>query len=126
MNKTRQVRISSPLFSGLLYSLVFMAIGTLIVSLIMLLTGTQESILPTLSFIIHGISLFIGGWVAGKRAGSRGWHYGGLLGILYCLIIYLVGFLAYDTSLNMDTLKLLGISFASGAIGGILGVNTGK
>lgn len=126
MKTVSQVRITSPLFSGLVYSFTMMTIGTILTSLILLLTSTQESSLHTLTTIIHAVSLFIGGWVSGKRAGSRGWYHGGMVGIFYFILIFLVGFLAFDAGLNLQSLQLLGILFASGALGGILGVNTQK
>ena len=69
MKTVSQVRITSPLFSGLVYSFIMMTIGTVLTSLFLLLTSTQESSLHTLTTIIHAVSLFIGGWVSGKRAG---------------------------------------------------------
>jgi putative membrane protein (TIGR04086 family) len=126
MRNVSQVRITSPLFSGLVYSLIMMTIGTLVTSLFLLLTSTQESSLHTLTTIIHAASLFIGGWVAGKRAGSRGWYYGGMVGFVYFLLIFFVGFLAFDAGLGLQSLQLLAILFVSGALGGMLGVNTRK
>ncbi|MFD0694076.1 TIGR04086 family membrane protein [Paenibacillus sp. GCM10027628] len=126
MKTVTQVRITSPIFSGLVYSLIMMTIGTVVTSLFLLLTSTQESSLHTLTTIIHAVSLFIGGWVAGKRAGSRGWYYGGMLGLVYFILIFLVGFLAFDAGLNLQSLQLLAILFISGALGGMLGVNTRK
>ncbi|WP_310189441.1 TIGR04086 family membrane protein [Bacillus sp. 3255] len=126
MRSVSQVRITSPLFSGLVYSLSMMTIGTIVTSLFLLLTSTQESSLHTLTTIIHAVSLFIGGWVSGKRAETRGWYHGGLVGIVYFILIFLVGFLAFDAGLNLQSLQLLGILFASGALGGVLGVNTKK
>lgn len=126
MKTVSQVRITSPLFSGLVYSFTMMTIGTVVTSLFLLLTSAQESSLPTLTTIIHAVSLFIGGWVSGKRAGSRGWYHGGMVGMFYFILIFLVGFLAFDAGLNLQSLKLLSILFAAGALGGILGVNTQK
>ncbi|MEW9700101.1 TIGR04086 family membrane protein [Paenibacillus sp. SI8] len=126
MRSVSQVRITSPLFSGLLYSLIMMTIGTLVTSLFLLLTSAQETSLHTLTTIIHAASLFIGGWVSGKRAGARGWYHGGILGFVYFLLIFLIGFLAFDAGLNLQSLQLLIILFISGALGGMLGVNTRK
>nr|WP_244163133.1 TIGR04086 family membrane protein [Paenibacillus pectinilyticus] len=126
MKTVSQVRIPSPLFSGLVYSFTMMTIGTVVTSLFLLLTSAQESSLHTITTIIHAVSLFIGGWVSGKRAGNRGWYHGGLVGFFYFALIFLVGFLAFDAGLNLQSLQLLGILFAAGALGGILGVNTQK
>lgn len=126
INKVSQVRISSPLLSGLLYALFMMAIGTVIVSLLLLWSNVQESSLPAYGKIIHGLSVFVGGWVSGKRAGSRGWYHGGVLGVLYAIVVGIVGFLAYDNGLSLASLALLCGAFASGALGGMLGVNSRK
>lgn len=126
IHKVNQVRISSPMLSGLLYALIMMSLGTLIVSLLLLWSNVQESSLPTYGKIIHGIAIFVGGWVSGKRAASRGWYHGGLLGVLYAVLVWIVGFLAYDNGLNLTSLAMLTGSFGSGALGGMLGVNSRK
>jgi putative membrane protein (TIGR04086 family) len=126
IKQASQARISSPLISGLIYSLIFMAIGTLVLSLILFSTKTQEDSLSLLTAIAHGISLFVGGWISGKRAGSRGWYHGGMLGLVYSLLILIVGFLAYDAGLNLMSLKLLALFIISAALGGMLGVNSQK
>ncbi|WP_028547708.1 TIGR04086 family membrane protein [Paenibacillus sp. UNC451MF] len=113
----------SPLLSGLIYSMIFMLLGTLMISLLMLATNLQEASLFGYTMSIHGVSMFIGGIVSGKRGGTRGWYHGGLLGIFYCLIVAIIGFLAYDTGLSEQTMYLLGLTFGSGALGGMLGVN---
>ncbi|WP_248927369.1 TIGR04086 family membrane protein [Paenibacillus hamazuiensis] len=123
INKVKQVRPSSPVFSGLLYALVTMAIGTVVTSLILFSTSMQESSLLGYAYGIHALSLFVGGLTAGRRSETRGWYHGGLLGLLYSTIIFIVAFLAYDAGFSKQTLILLGLTFASGAIGGIIGVN---
>lgn len=68
MNRVPQVRMTSPLFTGLFYSLIFfMAAGTLIVSLLMYLTSLQENSLVAYTMVIHGVSLFAGGLAGGKK-----------------------------------------------------------
>jgi putative membrane protein (TIGR04086 family) len=126
IHKVNQTRISSPLLSGLVYALSMMIIGTIVISFILYFTSTQESSLPSLTVIMHAVSLFIGGWVSGKRAQNRGWYHGGILSLFYSAILFTVGFLAYDAGLNLHSLKLLALLVASGALGGILGVNSRK
>lgn len=116
----------SPLFSGLMYSMIFMLIGTVMTSMLMLITSLQESSLFGYTMSIHGIAMFIGGIVSGKRSISKGWYHGGFLGIVYTLVIWLIGFLAYDAGITKETLYLLLLSFAAGALGGMIGVNVKK
>jgi putative membrane protein (TIGR04086 family) len=126
VHRVNQNRITSPLFSGLVYALSMMAIGTIVISLILYFTSTQENSLTSLTAILHASSLFVGGWVSGKRAQSRGWYHGGLLSLFYSAILFIIGFLAYDAGLDLHSLKLLALFLGSGAIGGVLGVNSRK
>ncbi|MCJ8011710.1 TIGR04086 family membrane protein [Paenibacillus sp. KQZ6P-2] len=116
-------RIANPILSGLYYSFFWMMVGALILSLLLWSSGMQEQSLSRLIYVVHAIAALFGGMVAGKRSGRKGWYNGGLTGILYGLLIMVIGFLALDTSLRMGDLLLLGTVFASAAIGGMLGVN---
>jgi putative membrane protein (TIGR04086 family) len=46
-----------------------------------------------------------------------------MAGILYGIIILLAGFLGFDAHFGAQTLALLALSFACGALGGMVGVN---
>ncbi|MVO99648.1 TIGR04086 family membrane protein [Paenibacillus lutrae] len=124
MNKVNQVRLSSPFLTGLLHSLGALVIGTLLTSFILWSSSAQESSLSTLAYITHGLSIFIGGWVSGKRAGRKGWYFGGMLGLIYSVSVWVAGFLAFDTPFQPGTILLVGLAFAAGALGGIIGVNS--
>jgi len=116
----------SPLLSGLVYSMIFMLIGTFMISLLMMATNIQETSLFGYTMSVHGVAMFIGGIVSGRRSGTRGWYNGGMLGVFYCVIVSMIGFLAYDAGLTMETLYLLGLTFGCGALGGMLGINMKK
>lgn len=122
-NVSTGVKAGSPVWRGLLVSLICMAAATMIASAIFKFTGVKESAMTTAVYIIHSVSLFIGGIAAGLRANRRGWYYGGMMGIMYSVIIILIGFLSYDAALTTYTLILFLLSFAAGALGGMIGVN---
>ncbi|MCU6791535.1 MULTISPECIES: TIGR04086 family membrane protein [Paenibacillus] len=117
---------SSPLLSGLMVAMIFMLLGTLMTSLLMLATNLQESSLYSYTMSIHGIAMLIGGMTAGKRSGTKGWYHGGMLGLVYTCIIWLIGFLTYDAGFSQQTLYLTALTLVSGALGGILGINFKK
>lgn len=123
INRVTQLRISSPILSGLTYSFLWMIFGALALSMMLLLSGLQEENLSHYSYIVHSFALFVGGLTAGRRSSQRGWYYGGMMGILYCLIVMLISFLAFDAHLGYSILVLLVAAFSVGGIGGILGVN---
>ncbi|MGO4528864.1 TIGR04086 family membrane protein [Paenibacillus sp. 2TAF8] len=117
-------RVSNPILSGLYHAFVWMFIGALVLSFFLWMSDLREQELSTYTYVVHGLSLLIGGFIAGKRSGEKGWYYGGLTGIVYGLLVLLIGFLALDASFNWkDSLQLL-IAFLLSALGGIFGVNT--
>jgi putative membrane protein (TIGR04086 family) len=126
ISKISPPRISSPFLAGLVYAVLWLVVGVLAASLLLLLTDMQESALTMYSFIIHGVAIFLGGMVSGKRAGNKGWYHGGLLGLLYGLIVAIVGFLAFDAGIKVQTPVLVTFCFLLGSLGGMLGVNLKK
>ncbi|ANE47194.1 hypothetical protein SY83_14000 [Paenibacillus swuensis] len=124
--KVNQVRMTSPLLSGLVTSLAWLTAGTLILSLFVTFGGMKEESLPMYTYIVHGLSLLFGGISAGKQAGHKGWYYGGLTGLLYGIFIFIVGFLGFDAGLSLNTLLMTVGSFLMGALGGMFGVNLRK
>ncbi|WP_409341625.1 TIGR04086 family membrane protein [Paenibacillus sp. MBLB4367] len=126
MNKVAQVRMTSPLLAGLAYAFIAMGLATLVTSFILMLTEQKEESLPTFAYVIHALSLLIGGFVSGKRSKNKGWYHGGLLGVVYSVIIFIIAFLSFDQGLGLQSLTFLAVSFGSGVIGGILGVNASQ
>ncbi|NBI29746.1 TIGR04086 family membrane protein [Chengkuizengella marina] len=127
MNKTTQMKPFSPMLSGIFYAFVALAILTLITSIILKFSSMKESSLDTYVYLIHGLSLFIGGFISGRGKGTKGWYYGGLLGTVYCILILMISFLGFDSLiLTTKSMMFLVLSFLLGAIGGIFGVNFRK
>ncbi|WP_281888993.1 TIGR04086 family membrane protein [Paenibacillus sp. YYML68] len=116
----------SPLLSGLMYSTVITLLGTLLASLLLLATGLSESSWLSTTLLVHGLSLLIGGVLTGKRCESKGWYHGGMLGMLYTGIVWMIGFLAYDSGVTNELLMVGGIALVAGAFGGVVGVNMKK
>jgi len=127
MNAVKQVtqgmKAGSSVLRGLIVSLAVMAAATVVASAVYKFADVRESTMTTAAYIIHSLSLFIGGIATGARAGRKGWYFGGWLGGVYSLVIVTVGFLSYDARISTHTLILLLLSLASGALGGIIGVN---
>lgn len=120
------VRISSPLLSGLNAAFIWMFIGAFVLSIFLWLTGMREQDLSFYTYVVHAVSLLIGGFISGKRSNERGWYHGGIMGAVYGLLILVIGFLALDSSLQLIDVLQWGAAFLLGAIGGIFGVNVGK
>lgn len=119
-------RITSPILSGLLYSFMWMFLGALGLSLLLWASSLSEDDLSVYTFLVHGVSAAFGGIVSGKRAGNKGWYYGCMTGLLYGIMLILIGFLALDSSLSLSDLTLIAAVLVAGSIGGIFGVNLRK
>ncbi|MUT67286.1 TIGR04086 family membrane protein [Paenibacillus sp. NEAU-GSW1] len=130
MNPVKQVpkppQIGSPVLAGILFALIWLAAGALLLSLLLHFSNMKENNLPNLSLAVHGVSSLAGGFVSGRRSGRKGWYHGGLLGVIYGILILIIGFLAADASLSLRSAALLGIALLAGAFGGMIGVNTKK
>lgn len=126
LKQATQVRIGSPMLSGLLYSFIAMAIGALAASVIMTMGNQGEEVLSLYAYIIHGVAIIIGSFASGRKSGSRGWYYGALLGLVYSIIVLIVGFLSFDKGFDLSVLTFAAGAMLAGIIGGIAGVNTRK
>jgi putative membrane protein (TIGR04086 family) len=126
IKNTATVRFASPLFSGMVYAFITMAISSLIYSLVLTFTNQSEDSLSLFAYLIHALAIFIGSYACGKRINNKGWYHGGILGLVYALIIILIGFLSMDNGISFQTLFAVAVAYLLGAIGGILGVNNTK
>jgi len=113
----------SPIAAGLVYAWMVALAATVFVSLLLSWTGLKEQSLPLYVYMIHGLSVMTGGFIAAKRAGEKGWYRGGALGLVYGLIVVLISSLGFDVKLSTDTLVFLPVCLLTGAFGGILGIN---
>ncbi|MBD2870424.1 TIGR04086 family membrane protein [Paenibacillus arenilitoris] len=118
--------IASPLLAGVLFSIVWLAAGALLLSLLLHFTDMKESSLPSSAFLVHSFAALAGGFTAGKRSEKKGWYHGSILGLLYGVMIMIVSFLAQNASLTWHSALLLGAALLAGAFGGMIGVNLKK
>jgi putative membrane protein (TIGR04086 family) len=126
VKNTATAHFASPLFSGMFYAFITMAICSLLFSFVLTFTKQNEDTLPFSVYLIHALSIFIGSYVCGKRTDHKGWYHGGILGLIYALIIILIGFLSFDNGISLHTIFLIIVAYLLGALGGILGVNQRK
>ncbi|SMO38531.1 TIGR04086 family membrane protein [Melghirimyces algeriensis] len=115
----------SPLLTGITIVLGTVLAGSVITALLLRFTGVEEASLPYFSYGINGTALFFGGWVAGRKAKEKGWLYGGITGILYVLIVLIIGFLAFDATIRVQPFLFTICATSLGSLGGVFGVNTG-
>ena len=126
IKKTTTVQFTSPLFTGMVYAFITMAISSLLYSFVLSFTNQSEDSLTFFAYLIHALAIFVGSYACGKRTSSKGWYHGGILGLVYAVIIIVIGFLSFDNGISLHTLFALIAAYLIGAFGGILGVNNTK
>lgn len=116
----------SPLLLGQLYIWSLVLLGSFLIALLIRYTSLEMDALPIIAYLINALALLIGGFASGRRSQQRGWYYGGLQGIIYALLVMLIGFLAFNSAMVINPILFALSSFGISAIGGIIGVNTGN
>lgn len=117
------LRNASPVASGLYWSGIWLAIGALVLSVLLMGSSLSESNMLPWVFGVHGCSALAGGFVSAKRSGRKGWYFGMANGLMYSLLLLIISFLATDSSWTMAVPILILITCLAGAFGGMLGVN---
>ncbi|WP_128895949.1 TIGR04086 family membrane protein [Longirhabdus pacifica] len=122
--KTFRNGTSYSLLSGLTFAFIMLLFITFILSIVLRFSAMKESNLDIVSYFVHFMCILIGGWMCGKRVSSKGWYYGGMLGVLYSTAILLIAYLAFDSFSSLHAALISGVCFTGGAIGGMIGVNS--
>lgn len=119
-------RIAGATLPGLWYAFLWMMIGALGLSLVLKWSSLEEQDLTAWTYAVHAFSLLAGAFVSGKRSERKGWHQGAITGILYVILIFIISFLALNSSLKGGDLLYFIPAFLIGAAGGIFGKNARK
>jgi putative membrane protein (TIGR04086 family) len=106
---------------GTIFMLILSA--SLILSLLLKFTSMQESSLTWFIAAFSFLSLFIGGFISGGKGKEKGWLTGGLTGLIFTLLVFLVQFLGYQSTFNIEQSLYHSAYILIAVVGGIFGVN---
>ncbi len=113
-----------PIVTGAMAGITLSLCVAAVLSLLFYFTSLNEGILPPVVVGLGIVSIFFSGAIAGKQAGALGWVHGAIAGLLYVLVVYLVGvaIVAYPITF-IAILEKLASGLGLGALGGVLGIN---
>lgn len=121
-NKERLIN-NIVIFKGVLYGFIFMIVLTFIMALFSgFLFSLNSGHLNILFLIISVIILIFIGFYVARNVENNGWLNGGFAGLIYMIIIILIGTINMPISIS-NILLLALIGMITGSIGGILGIN---
>lgn len=122
MNKTLMTIIK-----GLAISVIFSLVAIFIFAVIISYTNFSENGVAPVMIGIVGFSILIGTAVSTWKLTKNGILNGGLVGLLYMLILYLVSSsLGTGFALNTNAIIMMILGIIAGMMGGIIGVNSGN
>ncbi len=126
MEKTQinENNIIKNIAKGIGISLITTLVLLLIFSIILTYTNIQENVINPVIMMITAISILIGSSIGNIKIRKNGLLNGGIIGIGYILIIYLISsILNWKFSLNLQSIIMIITAIIFGILGGIIGVN---
>lgn len=113
-----------PILYGTAWSLFVAVIGTLAVSLWVQYSHISDVHLVALAYVIHCLAVLVGSVHAGRSTSDKGWFSGGVTGLVYAVLMIIIGVTLYNTfSIDKAGLFRVLLMVFIGAFGGIIGRN---
>lgn len=113
----------APVLQGLIYAFAVAIVAVVLMAMIVTWTSLPEAKLPIVTYGINLISVLTGAYMAARRAGEKGWYYGGLTGFFYTISVTILGLLLVSASFTLHNLFQIALLSAIGSLGGVVGVN---
>ena len=115
------------IFKGVLISLVVSFVLLAIFAIVLTYTSVSENTIVPVIIVVTGISILVGTILESRKIVKNGIWLGGIIGLIYVLILYIISsLLNADFSINTQSFILILVAIFSGMIGGIIGVNNRK
>lgn len=109
---------------GVAISFIITIILFYILGIILTYTSMPEKIITPAIIIITGVSILIGTSISLIKTDKKGMIKGGLIGITYFFIIYMISsMLLKNFEINVYSGIMFFSTFVCGCVGGIVGVN---
>lgn len=113
------------LTKGSVLAYLITAIIFIIYGVLLTYTDVTEKNTQIIVMVTTAVSVLIGGFVASKGVQNKGLFYGMLVGIVYAIIMIMIGFCFMPTiKVTSKIVTLFTLSICAGGIGGIIGINT--
>ncbi|WP_353097015.1 TIGR04086 family membrane protein [Tissierella praeacuta] len=122
--KTKSLDRGVHLLRGLLLAYIITCILILFFSLLLTYSSLKENKMPLINTIIMMLSIISGSVYVSRGIKEKGWINGGIVGIVYYLILIILNFM-FLKSLTLDIFSIskLALACITGIIGGIIGIN---
>lgn len=114
----------------ILFSIIYITssilISTFIITILNYFNIISDKIISLFKILIPIISLFIGGFYAGKKSKNKGYLEGLKLGLIFSIILIIFNFLAFNNEFKLKYLLFYFIIIISCILGSCMGINKKK
>lgn len=115
------------LVKGLLTAYVITIPAFMLFALILANTDFPSKLISPAVVVTTIISVLTAGLISTKGVKTRGWLNGSIVGLVYMVVLYCFSSLIYNNFLiDRYVITMTAIGVLTGAIGGIIGINTKK
>ena len=112
------------LVKGIIISFALTLISVFIFSIVLTYTNIPESTIFPVIVFITALSILVGSSISTIKIHKNGILNGGIIGIVYILILYLISSItSTGFALNIQSIILMISATIAGMLGGIVGVN---
>lgn len=112
------------IIKGCAFAIIISIILLTIYALLLTYTSISETTITPVVLTITGISILIGSTISSRKIKKNGLIYGGAVGAIYIIILYLASSLCLTGfSLTLNSFIMLAVAIITGIVGGIIGVN---
>ena len=119
----RMARFVRPILAGVAVGALTCTVLMLVLAGILAAKDIPQGAIAPLSVAVAAVGSLLGGFIAAKLAGERGWLVGLVCGILlYAVVLLAGGFALLRHTANMEWLVRLAALPGSAMLGGVLGV----
>lgn len=112
------------ILKGSVFAIIISLILLFIFALLLTYTDISETTMIPVVITIVGTSILIGSMVSTRTISKNGLLNGGLVGLIYGIILYLSSSLCLvGFSLTVYSLVMIAVAIITGMVGGVIGVN---
>src|SRR5690625_2783755 len=108
---------------GLLFIFLIIVIVGFVLSLLLQFSNLTEQSLQWVTTIVTFLALLIRGFIAGGKGKDAGWLLGGLTGLGFVIIVFLIQFLGFNSNYDISQLYYHIGYLLIATLGGVIGVN---
>ena len=121
---SKEVNYPITLLKGVVLSFSTTLILIVLMSIILTYSNLSEGVIPVVNSIIMILSIALGSIYMSLKVNKNGWLNGAVVGLLYIIILIIIGSIFIDT-FKLDSFILLRavISIITGIVGGMIGIN---